>query len=68
MFLPIGIMYMFTNPLTHEQDVTQGQFLRGLCIYLTLCHKQDVTQIQFLSSLTGLNSVFLLLDWLPYLG
>ena len=29
-------------------------------------HVKDITQGQFLSSLTGLNSVFLLIDWLPY--
>ena len=36
---------------------------------LTLPYKQDVTQGQFFKpSLTGLNSVFFLLDQLPYQG
>ena len=49
----------FTQPLHHEQDVTQGQFLRGVCIYLTLHHEQDVTQGQFFKwSKADLNSEF----------
>ena len=35
--------------------------------HTNLLHEQDVTQGHFIKwSLTGLNSVFLPLDWLPY--
>ena len=27
--------YVFTEPLRHKQDVTQGQFKREICIYPT---------------------------------
>ena len=37
------ILYAFTQPLRHEQDVTQGQFSRGVFIQ-PLRHEQDVTQ------------------------
>ena len=48
----------------HEQDVTQGQFLRGICIYPTpLPQAECDTRSIFKRSLIGLNSEFSLTSY-----
>ena len=52
-FTDICFKYVFTQNFCHKQDVAQGQFLRGICIYPTL-----LSQTGCDTRSTSLNSEF----------